>query len=85
MFGKVLINVSRDLQRGLYLGTNFMFEIVLIIRDSGSIYLCKKSCTGIVSKTVQWRSLRQMFNLRSLTQIFSNSAHLVKALILTPK
>jgi hypothetical protein len=39
MFGKVLINVSRDLKRSLYLGTNFIFDEGLIIRDGGSITL----------------------------------------------
>jgi predicted sulfurtransferase len=37
MFGKVLINVSRDLKMSLYLGTNFIFDERHIIRDGRSI------------------------------------------------
>jgi hypothetical protein len=36
MFGKVIINVPRKLKRSLYLGTNLIFDKVLIIRDGGS-------------------------------------------------
>jgi hypothetical protein len=32
MFGKIIIYVSKKLKGGLYLGTNFMFIKVLIIR-----------------------------------------------------
>jgi hypothetical protein len=36
MFGKIIINMSRKLKISLYLGTNFIFDKMLIIRDRGS-------------------------------------------------
>jgi hypothetical protein len=37
MFEKVIINVFRKLKMSLYLGTNIIFDKVLIIRDGWSI------------------------------------------------
>jgi hypothetical protein len=33
MFEKVLIYVSRKLKRSLYLGTNFIFKMIFIVKD----------------------------------------------------
>jgi hypothetical protein len=35
IFEKIIINVSWKLKKSLYLGTNFIFERVIIIRDGG--------------------------------------------------
>jgi hypothetical protein len=37
MFEKVLINMSRNLKKNLYLETNFIFDEGLIIRGGGGI------------------------------------------------
>jgi hypothetical protein len=37
MFKKIIINVSKKLKKNLYLKTNFIFEMMFIIKDGASI------------------------------------------------